>query len=306
MTPPVLASGIVEHLSNSREVHFLGKLRWDLNATINFPIALWTGGHWETDKFGRETVVGGFHPGVSTHVVMMLVAAGVVSFAAIHASKRAARASGRGLLANMVESTALFLRNEVVRPGIGEHHARTWFPYMATLFFFVLTCNLLGLLPPPLGATATGNIWVTAGLASLTLASMLGAGMLEKGPLGYWVGIVPHGVAWWMWPLIWIIEFFGHLTKPFALTVRLFANMTAGHVILAVLVSMFLVAGSEDYWAHERTLGSLVGLKAMVFVPTLVFALFIMLFEVLVALVQAYLFTLLSSIFVGLCLSHEH
>ena len=314
MTPPVLASGIVEHLSNSREIHFLGGLHWDLNATINFPVALWTGGKAVMGTVlenGQEVerlvgVEGGFNPGISAHVVMMLLAAGIVTLAAVHASRRAARASGRGLFANMVESTALFLRDEVVRPGIGEHHARAWFPYMATLFFFVLTCNLLGLLPPPLGVTATGNIWVTAALASLTLVAMIGGGMVEKGPVRYWIGVVPHGVPWWMWPLVWVIEVVGHLTKPFALTVRLFANMTAGHVILAVLVGMFLVAGSEGYWAQERDLGSLLGLKAMVVLPTIAFALFIMLFECFVALIQAYLFTMLSSIFVGLCLSHEH
>ncbi len=314
MSALVLASGdVVGHLTNSYEIGFAGGLRWDLNRTINFPIALLTGGKEVVARVmehGREVektiVEGGFNPHVSKHVVMMMVAAAIVGIAAIYTSRRAVRDRGHGLFAHMVEATALFLRDQVVRPGIGDHHARSWYPFLATFFFFILTCNLLGLLPPPFGATATGNIWVTAALASVTLGAMALGGMMEKGPLGYWIGIVPHGVPWWMWPLVWIIEFFGHLTKPFALTVRLFANMTAGHVILAVLGGIFLVAGSESYWAHEKGLGSLLGLKAMVVLPSLAFALFIALFEFLVAFVQAYIFTTLSSIFIGLCLSHEH
>ena len=288
MSVPLLASGILEHLVNSREIEF-GPLKLRLDSVNE-----WCHGHL------------GFDPHLSKHVVMMMVAASLVAVAAIYTSRRAVRDRGHGLFAHMVEATTLFVRDEVVTPGIGEHHARAWFPYLATLFFFILTCNLLGLLPPPFGATATGNIWVTLALASLTLTAMIGGGMAEKGPLAYWIGIVPHGVPWWMWPLVWLIEFFGHLTKPFALTVRLFANMTAGHVILAVVLGMFLVAGSADFWAHEKGLGSLLGLKAMVVLPSLGFALFIATFEILVAFVQAYLFTTLTSIFVGLCLSHEH
>jgi F-type H+-transporting ATPase subunit a len=275
MNAPVLASGVLDHLVNSRELEF-------------------------------GPVVVHLPPPLTKHAVMMLVAATIVGVAAVWTARRAIRNEGRGLLANMVEATALFLRNEVVRPGIGHHHASRWFPYLATLFFFILTCNLIGLLPPPLGATATGNIWVTAGLASLTLFSMLGAGMAEKGVFGYWVSIVPPGVAWWMWPLVWGIELFGHMTKPFALTVRLFANMTAGHVILAVLTGMFLVAGSQSFWAGEGGLAGLLGLKAMAGLPSLAFALFITAFELLVAFIQAYIFTTLTSIFIGLCISHEH
>jgi F-type H+-transporting ATPase subunit a len=287
MTPPVLAGGLLEHLVNSEEIEF-GPLKVPLH---------------EFNEWFRGAV--GFSPHMSKHVVMMLLAATLVAVLAIYTSRRAVRDQGRGLFANMVEATTLFLRDEVVKPGVGHHHASTWFPYMATLFFFILACNLIGLLPPPFGATATGNIWVTLALASLTFFAMIGGGMMEKGVVGYWVGIVPHGVAWWMWPLVWFIELFGHFTKPFALTVRLFANMTAGHVILAVM-GMFLVSGSAAFWHDEKGFGALLGLKAMVVPPSLGFAVGIALFECLIALIQAYIFTTLSSIFVGLCLSHEH
>ena len=109
-------------------------------------------------------------PGVSKHVTMMLLASAIVAVAAIATARAALRAEGRGLLANMVEATCLFLRDQIVRPGIGEHHASRWFPLFATFFFFILANNLLGLLPTPLGVSATGNVWVTMSLALVTLA----------------------------------------------------------------------------------------------------------------------------------------
>jgi F-type H+-transporting ATPase subunit a len=267
------------HLQDSYELDLGGLGHIDLNETINHPL---------------KGLVG-FDPHVSKQVVMMLLAATVVAAAGILAARLATRASGRGLVGNCVESIFLFLRDEVVRPNVGEHHARAYLPWFATFFFFILACNLIGLCPPPLGSTATGNISVTAALAILTFFTVQGGGMVEKGVLGYWTGLVPHGVAWWMWPLVFVIELVGLLTKPFALTVRLFANMTAGHVILGVL-SVFLLV------AQEKGLG----MSLLVAPPSLVFYLFILAFEVFVALIQAYIFTTLSSIFVGLALSHEH
>ncbi len=282
MTPfPVLGSeDILSHLTDSYEIHF-GPWHLDLGA-LN---------EWCVRSIG-------FSPHLTKHAVMMIVAALVVGVSVIHCSRRAIRDKGRGVFANMVESTTLFIRDEVVAPGIGRHHAATWFPLIATFFFFILTCNLLGLLPPPFGSTATGNVNVTAGLALVTLVSMLVGGMVEKGPVGFWIGLVPHGVPWWMWPLVFVIEAFGLLTKPFALTIRLFANMTGGHVIMAVLSGFLLVGGT--------TFASWLGLKALVGIPSLGFYLFINTFEIAIALIQAYIFATLSSIFIGMMLSHEH
>ena len=274
MTPiPVLAADLMSHVTNSDELHF---------------------GPWH---FGI--------PGLNKHVTMMILASTVVAVVAIGTARAAVRAQGRGILANSVEATCLFLRDQVVRPGIGDHHASAYFPLFATFFFFILANNLIGLLPPPFGATATGNIWVTAALAIVTLVTMFVGGMIEKGPIGFWVSLVPHGVPLALAPLVWLIEFFGLFVKPFALTVRLFANMTAGHVILAVLGS-FLIAGSEGFFAGTLGIAGWLGLKLGVGLPTLAFALGIMVFELFVALIQAYIFTTLSSIFVGQCLSHEH
>jgi F-type H+-transporting ATPase subunit a len=281
--PPLVlaAEDILEHLTDSYEIHFGGRTL-DLRP-LN---------HYLKGTFGE------WFPGLSKHVVLMMVAALVVGVSAIWCARRAIRDQGRGLFANMVESTALFLRDEVIRPGIGAKHASRFFPYLATLFFFILACNLLGLLPQPFGATATGNVNVNGALAILTLLSMWGAGMAEKGPVGYWLGLVPHGVPWWMWPLVWFIEFFGLFVKPFALTVRLFANMTGGHAVLAV-VGGFLLAGGAS-------LGGWLGLKLSVGVPSVAFSVFIMSVELIIAFIQAYIFTILTSIFIGMSLSHEH
>lgn len=278
---PVLAAGdVIGHLVDGYQIH-VGPWHVDL---------------WPLNAWVKHTL--GFHPYFTKHVLMMLLAAFVAGGACILAARRAVRDQGRGLFANMVEAAALFIRDEVAKPGLGEHHYRKWFPYVATLFFFILACNLIGLLPPPLGMTATGNVSVTAALAGLTLFAMIIGGISEKGPFGFWVSLVPHGVPWWLWPMVFIIEVFGLLTKPFALTVRLFANMTAGHVILAVLGG-FLAFGNV-------ALGDFLARSVYVGVPTVAFYLFISIFEIAIAFIQAYIFSYLSSIFIGLMLSHEH
>jgi F-type H+-transporting ATPase subunit a len=281
IAPFLLAGGdVISHLADSWDIHF-GP--WGIH--------LWPMNRWCMEHLG-------FHPHVTKHVVMMLLAAAVVTASCVLAARRAAKDEGRGLFANMVEATALFVRDEVARPGLGDHHYRTWFPYVASLFFFILACNLIGLLPPPLGATATGNNNVTGGLALVTLGAMLLGGMIEKGFLKFWVGLVPHGVPWWLWPLVFVIEVFGLLTKPFALMVRLFANMTAGHVILAVLTA-FLYFGDVG-------MGAFLGKLVYVGVPTVGFYLFITVFEIAIAFIQAFIFAYLSSIFIGLMVSHDH
>jgi F-type H+-transporting ATPase subunit a len=177
------------------------------------------------------------------------------------------------------------------------HHYRS--PYFialfSTLFFFILSCNLFGLLPQPFGRTATGTPWVNAGLAfGITFCvGILGAGIWEKGPLHFFTGLVPHGVPKPLWPLLFVIELVGLVVKPFALTIRLTANMTAGHIILAVLGGFLTMAISS--------VGAAVAVGASAFGY---FA--ITVFEIAIAFIQAYIFTILSSVFVGQSLSHEH
>jgi F-type H+-transporting ATPase subunit a len=190
-----------------------------------------------------------------------------------------------------VEAVALFVRDDVAIANIG-HNGKKFAPYILTLFFFVLYCNLLGLIP--FGSTPTGNIVVTGTLAILTFLITEISGFFTLGPKGYLKTIVfvppgMHGLgAVAMAGLMTPIELISKLVKPFALCLRLFANMTAGHFVILALLGLIFIFGN---WAVAA--GS-VG-----------FVLFMMLLELLVAFLQAYIFALLTSVFIGM-LQHEH
>lgn len=220
----------------------------------------------------------------SKHVLMMLIAAAGLSVA-LPLIVRARR--GFGLLArHAVESVVLFIRDDVLRPNLGEE-GRHYLPYFCTLFFFILSCNLLGLVP--YGATATGNIAVTGALALTTFCLIHIAGIREHGFARYLGSIVPHGVPLALYPLMFVIEIIGFLTKSFALCIRLFANMIAGHIVILALIGLIFIFGSLS-----PVLG--LGVTAPV---ALLLALFVSMLELFVAFLQAYIFTFLTSIFVG-------
>jgi F-type H+-transporting ATPase subunit a len=189
-------------------------------------------------------------------------------------------------LTNFMEVLVVFVRDEIVKPTIGKGYER-FLPYLLTVFFFILTCNLLGLLP--YGSTATSNLAVTAALATLSFIVIQGGGMIKNGVVGYFKGLIPHGIPFWLLPIMLVVELLGLFTKPFALAVRLFANMTAGHVVILSLIGLIFI------------------LKTYLVAPVSVsFALFISLLEILVALIQAYIFTMLSSLFIGMAVHQEH
>jgi F-type H+-transporting ATPase subunit a len=233
--------------------------------------------------------------GPTKHVVWMLIAATLTALLLIGAARSHARHSHRagrprGFAAG-IEAVMLYLRNTVYLPVLGGHGGERYVPFVMTLFFFILFCNILGLIP--YGSTATGNISVTATLAIITFIVVEVAGMraLGKGYLGtiiYW----PHDMPLYMkLPLSVImtpVELIGKFTKPFALTVRLFANMTAGHVIILALIGLIFTFG----WV-----------VALASVPM---ALGIMLLELLVAIIQAFIFSLLASVFIGQIRTAHH
>jgi F-type H+-transporting ATPase subunit a len=229
------------------------------------------------------------------HVVMLWVAAFlciVTTLLALRAHNRKTReGKAPSGLGNGLEALVLYLRNEVVIPNVGAH-GNGYVPYLLTLFFFILFANLLGLVP--YGATATGNISVTGALAIVTFVVIELAGMKAQG-WGYMKTIVfwPNDMALGMkLPITFIltpIEIFGKFTKPFALAVRLFANMISGHVVLLALISLIFTFGS---WL-------------LVPAPILI-ALAISLLELFVAFLQAFIFTLLSSVFIGLIREGAH
>jgi len=189
-------------------------------------------------------------------------------------------------LHNLFESVIVFLRDEVAIPALGPHYGRKLLPYLLSVFFFILTCNLMGLFP--YASTATGNISVTAGLAVLSFFLIQGVAIKEAGFLG-WLKHLTGGVHWIMWPIMVPVEILGLFTKPFALCIRLFANMTAGHIVILSLLGLIFIF-------HHAAV-------AAMSVP---FSLFIMLLEILVAFIQAYIFTILTAVFTGLGVHSHH
>ena len=224
------------------------------------------------------------------HLVFMLGSAILVALVFLYTARTVARAQAQGKpakgFAGSMEAMALYIRQEVVLPNVG-HHGEGFAPYLLTLFFFILVMNILGLLP--WGATATGNIAVTAALALMAFITIEVAGMRALGLKGYLNTIfyLPPGLPGPLKPIMLVImtpvEIIGKLSKPFALAVRLFANMTAGHVLVLALIGLTFLFQSY-----------LVGAAASVLATG------IMLLELFVAFLQAFVFTLLTSVFIGL------
>ncbi len=237
--------------------------------------------------------------GVTAHQILIAAIAllTIVTFT-VAARKIQTQPKRTGVVA-LLELTLVWIRDEIVYPWLGHERGRKFLPFFWTLFFFILFSNAIGLFPFPFNPwerTATGNLAVTMALALMAFIVIQGAGIAAKGPIGYWVHLVPPGTPSFLVPLVFVIEIIGLFTKPFALTVRLFANMTGGHAILLVLFGFLY--GVKD--ANSGFLG----------VPSTIasfgFILFIMLFEVLVALIQAYIFTVLTAIFTSLAVAEEH
>jgi F-type H+-transporting ATPase subunit a len=235
------------------------------------------------------------------HVVFMVLAALLVFLTIWYGGRQVARrhregGAPRGIGA-AVEAMVLWVRNDIAVANIG-HGGEKFTPYILTLFFFILYCNVLGLLP--WGAAATGNIAVTAALALTAFLTIEISGFLALGPKGYLktIVMVPPGMtgagAVIMALIMTPVELIGKIVKPFALTLRLFANMTAGHFVILVLLGLIFVFGT----APPLILG-------IVTIGSVALTLFMMLLELLVAFLQAYIFALLTSVFIGL-MRHEH
>jgi len=187
---------------------------------------------------------------------------------------------------------ALWLRDEVVYPVMGRDTGAKFLPYFLAIFFFILFMNLGGLLP--MSATPTASIFITASLAGLTLAVMVVFGMITQGPIAFWKHLVPR-VPLLLWPLMFVVELVGLFVKPFALTIRLFATMSGGHLVVLSFMGILFVFGSMNTAVAYATAPIWVG-----------FAVFIMIIEAFVAMLQAYIFTQLSVIFVQAAIHPEH
>lgn len=207
--------------------------------------------------------------------------------------KKNPKKSPKGLQ-SWLEPVILFIRDEVAKPSIGHNYER-FVPYLLSIFFFIWFNNMMGLIPiPPGGANLTGNIAITAVLAAFTfLATTL------HGNKNYWKHVFnTPGVPWWLKipiPLMPIIEIMGMFTKPFVLMVRLFANIAAGHIIVLGFFCLIFIFGE---------ISPAIGYGTSVL--SVAFAIFMSMLELLVAFIQAYVFTLLSAIFLGMAVEEHH
>ncbi len=254
---------IAHHISDSRtlELPFVGEIRLP---TLH--------------PFGYELPI-------TKYVVMMWVASAILLIVACLAARRRSLVP-RGVH-NVMEAMVVFVRDELARKNIG-HDGDRYVSYLLSTFAFILTCNLLGLVP--YASTATGSISVTASLAIMAFLMIQFGGMREHGVLGHFKNLVPHGMPLWLLPIMIPVEFIGIFTKPFALCIRLFANMTAGHVAILSFFSIVFIL--KMAWVG-----------AVLSVPM---ALFISGIELLVAFLQAYIFTMLTSLFIGMSVHPQH
>lgn len=264
----------MHHILDSREIELPG-------TTLHLPAA----GSW---------MVGPIDMTPTKHVVFLGLAALLTLLVLLPAAAMAGRAREgrtRGRRHNAVEAVVLYIRDQVVMPNIG-HGGEKFAPFVITLFFFILFANLLGLVP--WGSTATANISVTAALALMAFIVVEVGGMVALGPKGYLgtIFFVPKGMnpvaAWTMAIALSPVEIMGKFTKPIALAIRLMANMTAGHIVLLAIISLIFVFGSF----------------AVAVAPVLM-AVAITFLEIFVSLLQAYIFAMLTSVFIGL-MRHAH
>ena len=304
---------IMHHISDSHEWHLLGE--GDASVTIPLPVILITEGNLDVFmssafNHGRTDVVKGdrvysmdshghIHEknhlsildlSITKNVASMFLALIVMLFLFIISANKSKKNPGApsGIL-SFIEPLVLFVRDDIVKPNLG-HNYKKFLPYLLTLFFFILVNNLLGLLPG--AANVTGNIAVTLVLSFITL--IVTNFSANK---SYWGHIFkPPGVPLALMPIMIPIELVGVFTKPFALMIRLFANISAGHIIILSLISLIFMAQSG-----LGTAGAF-GLSPV----SVLFVLFMYFIEILVAFLQAYIFTLLTSLFIGLATTEAH
>jgi len=273
--------------------------------------------------FELPTVLG-INFSVTKHVLMLWIVA-VLLFVLITWSTRKYLKQDRPIPAgfmNALEAVVQFIRDSIVLPNVGKKFVNTWTPLVLTFFFFIVTANAFGLIPmfevlgvvdrfilhtdPESilnrvlhgGATATGNYNVTAALALITFLAIIVAGTKAHGFIQHWKNVVPSGLAWPVYIILIPIELMGMLVKPFALTMRLAANMMGGHIaILAILSFVFIFSEMFQSVLAGVGVGLVVSLPLVVGVSAL---------EIIIVLVQAYVFTLLTAVFIGMAINVHH
>lgn len=261
----------IYHSMDNDAFHFPGNVHFDVHA--------WTSQHVFDGRFG-----------LTKFMVMELAAALICLFTFTWLAWNVRRYGyARGRLANLLETMLVFVRDQIAVPAIGHHDAHHFLPYLWTLFFFILTNNLLGMLPWM--GSATAALGCTAALALCSFITIHGGGVVSLGPGGYAKAFVPS-VPLALYPLMFVVELMGHAIKPAILAFRLFINMLAGHTVLFVILSFIAMAQGSIYFvvAPVTVLGVVV----------------LSMLELFVAFLQAYVFTFLSALFIGAAVHPHH
>lgn len=233
---------------------------------------------------------------ITKHVIMLWIVAGLTVSLAVWGTRRYRKdkqATPSGL-SSLMEILMDFIRNDIVNPNIGAKYGRTWVPLITTYFVFILIANLIGLIPffekmPGGSATITGNFNTTLALALITFFAIIVAGIMKYGFIGHWKNLVPGGIPVVMVPLVLLIELLSMFVRPFALTMRLGANMTAGHI---AMISIFALPILLQFAGA--------GIASILLNTGIYFL------EIIVCFVQAYVFTLLSTVFIGMAIHADH
>ncbi|MDC3333949.1 F0F1 ATP synthase subunit A [Candidatus Marinimicrobia bacterium] len=259
---------------------------------------------------------------VTKHVLMLWLVAFIVSIVVILPIRKYLSSNGKkkSNWVTLIEYIVEFVKDTIAAPNVGPNWVMTWTPLFLTFFFFILFANGIGMIPIfdtiglldrfllktdshstinnllHGGVTATGNFNVTAGLAAVTFFSIIIAGVKKHGFIKHWANLVPQGLAWPVYIILIPIELMGLFVKPFALTMRLAANMTGGHIAILALLSLMAIIG--EMFSAAAGIG-----VAFVSIPM---AAAISGLEIIVVLVQAYVFTLLSAVFVGMAINVHH
>ena len=240
---------------------------------------------------------------VTKHVVLIWAIAALLVLLALMATSRY-RKNKHALpskFSSLFEILVDFIKNEMVIPNIGKKYTKTWTPLIVTFFIFILFSNFLGLIPfleklPGGSATITGNFAVTAGLAFITFISIIVAGSVKHGFIGHWKNMIPGGLPAPVLLILIPVEIMGMFIKPLALLLRLGANMTAGHIGMVAIFGLPILIGKS----MGTEIGFSVGFISVILNTAIYFL------EMIVCLVQAYVFALLSSVFIGMAIHAEH
>ncbi len=230
----------------------------------------------------------GFNLSITRDIFIMWFVSAVLVILLLIAARGYKRSLVPKGISNFFEVIIDFVKNEIVKPAIGKGY-EPYMPYMLTLFFFILFCNMFGLIPLPNLVVVTGNVAVTASLAIISFVVIQYTGMKQHGVMNYLKSLVPSGMPVMIIPIMAVIELIGLFTKPFALCIRLFANMVAGHIVIFSLLGLIFIM--HTIYVAPVSVG---------------FTLFIEMLEILVALIQAYVFTMLTALFIGMAKHIEH